>query len=52
MSRDVATVGYEYDAATKRVEALKERVPLAESLIELQAEVNKPKPLIGSATSQ
>ena len=52
MSREVATVGYEYDAATKRVEALKERVPLAESLIELQAEVNKPKPLIGSATSQ
>ncbi|MFN2408090.1 MAG: S8 family serine peptidase [Pyrinomonadaceae bacterium] len=35
MSRDVATVRYEYNPATKTIEPIKERVVLAETIIEL-----------------
>lgn len=49
MTREAATVRYEYNAVTKTIEPIKERVILAEALVEVPREVNKPKPLTGAA---
>ena len=49
MTRQTAIVGYEYNAAAKRLEAIKERVTLADALVELSREVNKPNTLTGAA---
>ena len=42
------TVRYEYNPATKTIEPIKERVTLAEALLELQRGVPKAKPLTGA----
>jgi hypothetical protein len=49
MTREAATVRYEYNAATKTVEPIKERVALAEAIVELPHGLNKSKPLTGVA---
>lgn len=49
MTREPATVRYEYNAVTKKFERVKERVTLAEALLELHNRVNKLKPLTGAA---
>jgi hypothetical protein len=49
MTPEPVTVRYEYNPATKTVEPIKERVMLAEALLELQREVLKMKPLSGAA---
>ena len=49
LSREVGTVRYEYNPATKTVEPIKERVPLAEAIFELPGGVQKPKALTGAA---
>lgn len=49
MTRHPATVRYEYNAATKKVEPVKERVTLAESMIELQSGLTLPKVLTRTA---
>jgi hypothetical protein len=43
------TVRYEYNAATKTIEPVKERVTLANTLLELHNELPKPKPLTRAA---
>jgi hypothetical protein len=44
LTREPAIVKYEYNAATKTVEPVKERVPLVEAILELPQGLNKPKP--------
>jgi hypothetical protein len=48
-SREPATVYYDYNAATKKVEAVKERIRLGAALLELEP---GPKPLTGSASAR
>lgn len=48
MNWEVATTRYEYNATTKRVEPIKERVVLAEALLELQNALNKSNVLTGA----
>jgi Subtilase family len=52
MTRQPAVVGYEYNAAAKAIEPIKERVTVAEALIELPREANKPNTLTGAAGRQ
>ena len=49
MTRAPATVGYDYNANTKAVEPVKERVVIAQALVEVHSGINKPKPLAGTA---
>ena len=49
MTREVVTVRYEYNAATKAVEPIKERVTLAQTILELTSGINKLKTLSGAA---
>lgn len=49
MTRAPATVGYDYNANTKTVEPVKERVIIAQAVVELHGGVNKPRPLTGTA---
>jgi hypothetical protein len=49
MTSEAGTVRYEYNAATKKVEPVKERVPLAQALLELRVVVIKPKTLTRAA---
>src|SRR5262249_48760586 len=49
MNSEVTTTRYEYNATTKGVEPIKERVVLAEAFLDLQSGVNKPKVLTDAA---
>lgn len=49
MTREPGTVRYEYNAATKKIEPIKERVTLAESLIDLQSGLALPQVVTGTA---
>jgi hypothetical protein len=49
MTREPATIGYDYNATTKTVEPIKQRVVIAKATLELYGAVNKPKPLAGAA---
>lgn len=51
MTRETATVRYEYNAVRKTVEPVKDRVTLADTLLELHREI-KPKPLTGTAARE
>jgi Subtilase family len=51
MGREPATVRYEYSVATKRVEAVKERISLGEALLELGPGLRKLKPLTSSSSA-
>jgi hypothetical protein len=44
MTREVGTVRYEYNAASKAIEPIKERLALAKVILELPQR-QKPKPL-------
>ena len=52
MTREPAIVGYVYNTVTKLREPIRERVPLAEALVELPGELPKPMPLSGAAGRQ
>jgi hypothetical protein len=49
LTREPLTVRYEYNPTTKTIEPIKERVTLAETLLELHNGITKPKPLTGAA---
>jgi len=49
LTRESVTVGHVYNPATKSPEPIKERVTLAERIVELRGDINQPNPLTGSA---